>query len=118
MIKHLDNYPAGMMNPPGVVKPMAADVMFTSDLAMTGDDVVKLLRACEVELRAYDVVKLAWKAAIVAVTGSHALLVEFPKIDGIVSKSNRARPHVFIPRLRTSTAKTFITSPATAWRFT
>lgn len=64
MIKHLDNYPAGMMNPPGelcvvVVKPMAVDVMFTSDLAMTGDDVVKLLRACEVELRAYDVVKLA-----------------------------------------------------------
>lgn len=48
-----------MMNPPGVVKPMAADVMFTSDLAMTGDDVVELLRACEVELRAYDVVKLA-----------------------------------------------------------
>lgn len=50
MIKHLDNYPAGMMNPPGVVKPMAADVMFTSDLAMIGDDVVKLLRACEVEV--------------------------------------------------------------------
>lgn len=46
--------------------------------------------------------------------GSHALLVEFLKIDGTVSKSNRALPQVFIPRLRTSTAKTFITSPATA----
>lgn len=55
MIKHLDNYPAGMMNPPGelclvVVIPMASDVMFTSDVVMTEDDVVKLLRACEVVL--------------------------------------------------------------------
>lgn len=123
MNKHLDSYPEGMTNPLGklcvvVVIPMASDVMFTSVWALTVDDVVKLLTACEVVFWAYAVVKLAWKAAIVAVTGSHVLLVEFPKINGTVSKSNRALPQVFIPRLRTSTANTFITSPAKAWRLT
>lgn len=94
MNKYLDSYFVGMINLFGkfcvvVVILMVFDVMFISVWVMIVDDVVKLLRVCEVVFWVNVVVKLVWKVVIVVVMGLYVLLVEFLKINGIVFKLNR-----------------------------
>ena len=93
---------------------VTSDVRLTSDVVMISAGDVSLVNDDVVSCTSAVVMLPKRPAALVTGRELHELSVEFAKIDGSVSSSNRAFPQVLIPRLRTRTANTFITSPARA----